>query len=186
MLSSIRLFSTKYAHRKAIFVGLILCCVSSKMVFAAHSKNTPPQYLSAKKVKTSTNCLEKTDSLPIFTIVDEQPEFVGGANEMWKWIGANLKYPKEASEYGDEGKIYVGFVVEIDGSISNVSIKRASYLDRRVCCHSDSTIDVKSHTKALEVESMRLIASMPTWIPGKHKGVPVRVEYCIPLKFWLE
>jgi periplasmic protein TonB len=170
----------------SIFLSLLTMYLFFKTPFDAHSENRPPQYFSSKTLKKTCKDTIIADTLPIYTIVEENPTFVGGNKEMYKWLSNNIKYPPEAREHGDEGAMYVGFVVEIDGSISNVRMKSARYRDRRGCCSADSTIDVKHHTKGLEIESVRVIAAMPPWVPGKVKGKPVRTAYTLPVKYWLE
>jgi hypothetical protein len=171
--------------KASIFISLMMCLFLGTPI-NARSENRPPQYFCSKEWKKEVNDTIKPDTLPIFTLVDENPHFAGGDSEKWKWLSTNIKYPADARENGDYGTIYVGFVVEVDGSLSNITIKRATYYNRCRSSKLDSTIDVKCHTKGLEIESVRVIAAMPPWIPGKNKGVPVRVAYTLPLKYWLE
>jgi Gram-negative bacterial TonB protein C-terminal len=170
----------------SVFISIIGICLFRTTPLIGRSENRPPQYFSSKEWKKTCKDTIKADTSPIYTIVEENPTFVGGNKEMYKWLSNNIKYPPEAREHGDEGAMYVGFVIEIDGSISNVKMKSARYRDRRGCCNADSTIDVKHHTKGLEIESVRVIAAMPPWIPGKVKGKPVRTAYTLPVKYWLE
>ncbi len=99
----------------------------------------------------------------IFTIVEEQPEYPGGFGEMMKFIQSNFEYPAIAKEMGDEGTVYVQFVVEKDGSISNVKA-------------------IRGVTEELDAESIRVVKAMPTWSPGKQKGRPVRARFTLPIR----
>lgn len=104
----------------------------------------------------------------IYTFVEQQPEFPGGTSELFKWIASNLKYPKEARERELEGTTYIGFVIEKDGSISNVEVKRGIL-----------------NGKLLDEEAMRVTKLMPKWYPGKQGGEAIRTLYTLPIKFKL-
>ncbi len=101
-----------------------------------------------------------------YDIVDVMPQFPGGMNAMMKFVSDNVKYPKEAEKKKLEGKSAIHFIVEKDGSISNVSVKKSSH-------------------PILDQEAMRVVKSMPKWIPGKLKGKAVRVKFIIPIAFRL-
>jgi TonB family protein len=128
----------------------------------------------------------------LFTIVDEQPQFVGGQDTMFRWLTQNIKYPKEAREKRAEGTVYVGFVVEKDGSITNVAIKREpSYpKDTLKIMEVNGIQGIKLvNSKAegsLGREAVRVISAMPKWKAGRNQGQPVRVAYTLPIKFKLE
>ena len=102
----------------------------------------------------------------IFQVVEEQPMFPGGMQEMTKFLQQNIKYPKEAQEQGKQGRVIVQFVVNKDGSIVNDSI-------------------VRSVDPLLDAEALRVVRSMPNWTPGKQKGKPVRVRFTLPVTFHL-
>ncbi len=103
----------------------------------------------------------------IFTIVEQNPEFPDGQAALFKWLGSNIKYPAVARENGIEGTVYVGFVVNTDGSIVDVSVKRGI-------------------GGGCNEEAVRVVQQMPRWKPGKQQGRPVRVAYTLPIKFKLE
>ena len=103
----------------------------------------------------------------IYSAVEQMPQFPGGMAAMMKWIKENVKYPVESLEKGSQGKAIVSFVVEPDGSISNVEIVRGT---------SD---------KLLDNEAIRLVKSMPKWAPGKQQGKNVRVRFTVPISFTL-
>ena len=102
----------------------------------------------------------------IFDVVEDEPGFPGGEEAMQKFIKTNIKYPEMSIQMGDQGKVYVRFVVEKDGSISNVSIARGV-------------------TPELDREAMRVVKQMPKWSPGKQRGRPVRTNVVIPIVFKL-
>jgi protein TonB len=100
------------------------------------------------------------------TGVQEMPMFPGGDGELFAFLRKNLKYPQEARIIEMAGVVYVAFVVELDGSITDVRIERGigSYCDD---------------------EAIRVVKSMPDWTPGKQNNIPVRVRYILPVKFTL-
>ena len=103
----------------------------------------------------------------IYSAVEQMPQFPGGMAAMMRWIKENVKYPAESREKGSQGRAYVSFVVETDGSISNVEIIRGT------------------GDKLLDNEAIRLVKSMPKWAPGKQVGKNVRVKYTVPIMFRL-
>lgn len=94
------------------------------------------------------------------------PMFPGGLGELLKYITSNIKYPAEARRKGLHGRVFVAFVIETDGSITNARILQG------VC-------------ESIDQEALRLVNSMPNWIPGLYRGQTVRVEYVLPLNFSL-
>ena len=100
-------------------------------------------------------------------MVEQKPQFPGGDAEMYKWLGNQIVYPPQAAEEGVSGKVTVSFIVEKDGSISNVTVVRGKH-------------------PALDKEAVRVVSKMPKWIPGKNNGAPVRVTYMLPVTFKLQ
>lgn len=103
----------------------------------------------------------------VFKVVEQKPEYPDGEAAMLKFIYENIKYPPIARENGVEGTVYVRFVVEKDGSVSNTEIVR----DIGAGCGE---------------EAMRVVKKFPRWNPGKQRGRPVRVYFNLPVKFKLE
>ncbi len=108
---------------------------------------------------------EVTDE--IFVVVEENPEFPGGQTAMMKFLGDNIKYPVIAQENGIQGRVICNFVVERDGSITDVQV-------------------VRGVDPSLDREAVRVIQSMPKWKPGKQRGAPVRVRFTLPVVFRLQ
>jgi periplasmic protein TonB len=111
-----------------------------------------------------TTSLRSSDQ--IFQFVDSMAMPVGGYEPFYRYIGMNIKYPKEAREKKVTGKVIVEFVVERDGSISAKNIKI-----------------LKSPHDSLSQEARRLLQNAPDWIPGKIKGIPVRSKKVLPITF---
>ena len=103
---------------------------------------------------------------PIFMVVEEQPEFPGGEEKRLQFLRDNVQYPRAAKEMGLEGRVTVGFVVEPDGSISNVKILRGV-------------------APSLDDEAIRVAKLMPKWKAGKQRGKAVRAQYNMPITFIL-
>ena len=129
----------------------------------------------------------------VFTVVEQQPEFTGGLDSMFRFLGRNVQYPKIARDKNVEGTVYVGFVVEMDGSISEVKVKREPTYPKdsiQILTGANGARGYKLVPSAAEGslgrEAMRVVASMPKWKPGKQKGKPVRVAYTLPIKFKLD
>ena len=159
-----------------------------------HKLNAPTMGFIVKKGTPQYNA-PKDSSDPVFTIVDENPSFVGGNDSMFRFLGRNIKYPAEARENKVEGTVYVGFVVEKDGSLTNIQVKR-NVAESKTRVDTIMTIDPKTFQTTTKIvnfqdetcaeEAVRVIKSMPKWKPGRNKGKPIRVAYTIPIKFKLE
>ena len=103
----------------------------------------------------------------VFDMVEQMPAFPGGMQELMVYLGKNIKYPTIAQENGTQGRVIIQFVVERDGTISDVRVARGvdPYLDK---------------------EAVRVVKSMPKWIPGKQNGKAVRVKFTVPVMFRLQ
>ena len=103
----------------------------------------------------------------VFDMVEQMPTFPGGQQELMSYLGKNIKYPTIAQENGTQGRVIIQFVVERDGSITDVRVARGvdPYLDK---------------------EAVRVVKSMPKWIPGKQNGKAVRVKFTVPVMFRLQ
>lgn len=108
---------------------------------------------------------EKEDE--IFQVVEQDPEYPGGIEALYKYIQSNIKYPQLAKENNITGRVFVTFVVEKDGSVSNVKAAR----------------DIGGGCGA---EAVRVVKSMPKWTPGKQRGKAVRAAYTLPVNFNLQ
>ena len=103
----------------------------------------------------------------VFDVVEEMPSFPGGNGALMSYLSSNVKYPVVAQENGVQGRVIVSFVVERDGSISDVKVAR-------------------SVDPSLDREAQRVVKSMPRWTPGKQNGQTVRVKYTVPVVFRLQ
>jgi len=124
--------------------------------------------LIIKKIEEIPTLAENTEKEDlVYVRVEEMPSYNGGRKAMYKYLGSNMKYPEEAMKTGTTGKVYIGFVVEKDGSISNVKVLRP--------------VD-----ELLDAEAVKVVSAMPKWKPGKQEGKCVRVSYTVPVNFQLK
>ncbi|WOZ81274.1 energy transducer TonB [Segatella hominis] len=119
---------------------------------------TPPPPPPAPKPEVSNK---------VFDVVEEMPSFPGGQGALMSFLNSNIKYPVVAQENGVQGRVIVGFVVERDGSITDVKVMR-------------------SVDPSLDREAQRVVKAMPRWKPGKQNGSAVRVKYTVPVVFRLQ
>ena len=121
---------------------------------------------SVKKEKASNPDMTP-DKNGVYQIVEEMPQYPGGENALMDYVSKNVVYPKEAQEKGISGRVFVSFIVEKDGSVSNVKVMRGI-------------------GGGCDEEAVRVISGLPKWKPGKMKGKPVRVSYMMPITFRLQ
>ena len=123
------------------------------------------EVLKAKEVVVDEK--PKEEETKVFDVVEQMPSFPGGDAELMKFLSTHIKYPVVAEENGIQGRVIATFVVERDGSISDVKV-------------------IKSVDPSLDKEAIRVLKSMPKWIPGKQNGSAVRVKYTVPVTFKLQ
>lgn len=105
---------------------------------------------------------------PVLTIVEQMPQFSGGDQAMITYLATNIHYPQECIEAGVEGKVFIAYVVDLDGSITEVKVLRGV-----------------AECPALDREAARVVKTMPNWTPGSQNGKPVRVRMTVPIVFKL-
>jgi TonB family protein len=144
----------------------VLIMFSAGTVNNLAAQNTQQQVKPAEEQKVVTQEKSKAQE-PVFTVVEAMPTYPGGQEAMTKYLAENIKYPEEAKKHGIQGTVFITYVVETDGSVTNVKVLRG--------------INIKC-----DEEAVRVVSSMPKWNPGKQKGVPVRVQFNLPINFKLE
>lgn len=107
------------------------------------------------------------DDDKVYTVCDVMPEFPGGQDKLLQYLASSIKYPAESIEKKEEGRVTLTYIVEKDGSISNIEV-------------------VRSVSPSLDAEALRVVKSMPKWTPAKNKGKIVRVSYTVPVTFRLK
>jgi TonB family protein len=107
--------------------------------------------------------IENIEEKVIFDIVEVQPEYPGGMAKMMQFISANFQYPQIDRDNGVQGRVFVSFVVEMNGEISTIKVLRGV-------------------SKTLDAEAIRVVKLMPNWTPGTQSGKPVRVKFNLPIR----
>ena len=125
------------------------------------------EVLKVKEVIATEPVKPKEEENKVFDVVEQMPSYPGGMGALMQYLSSNIKYPAIAEENGIQGRVICTFVVERDGSITDVRI-------------------AKSVDPSLDKEAMRVVSKMPRWIPGKQNGSAVRVKYTLPVTFRLQ
>ncbi len=139
----------------------------SKLMISDDQVTTTVNKEVVEVVEQKKEEVEEVKEEQVFVVVEEMPEFPGGELALRKYIAKAIVYPTIAQENGIQGKVFVNFVVNKDGSVSNAKIARGV----------DPSVDA---------EALRVVSTLPKWKPGKQRGVPVRVSYTVPISFKLE
>lgn len=146
---------------KKILIIMLLFSLKISLATAQNDKNT---IIVSDTISEMTN---DAQSEKVYDVVEMPPSFPGGMAALQSYIRNNIKYPVAAKKNGIEGRVVVEFVVEKDGTLSNVKAFRPA-------------------DPSLDQEAIRLVESMPKWNPGKNNGEPVNVRYTIPITFRLQ
>ena len=125
------------------------------------------EVLKAKEVVVDEKPKVEEETNKVFDVVEQMPQFPGGQSALFDYLSSHIKYPVVAEENGVQGRVIVTFVVERDGSITDTKV-------------------AKSVDPSLDREAMRVVRTMPNWIPGKQNGSAVRVKYNVPVSFKLQ
>ena len=134
------------------------------------SKNTTNEAVSVTEevaVEAKQEVIEVEEQKPVFTIVEEMPSFPGGEAELHKYLAENIVYPQQATENGIQGTVYVSFVVDSKGNITDAKVLRGI-------------------GGGCDEEALRVVKAMPGWHPGKQNGKLVRVLFNMPIYFKLQ
>ena len=126
---------------------------------------SPPEAATPTVMEKLVELEVKSDTP--FTVVEQQPEFPGGLDGLRTFLGKNLNYPRMAASSGVSGRVYVSFVVNTDGSLTDIQV-------------------LKGIGFGCDEEAIRVMQKMPHWKPGKQSGRAVRVKYNLPISFTLE
>ncbi|MEI8112076.1 MAG: M56 family metallopeptidase [Bacteroidia bacterium] len=148
--------SKKVAIVKVLFGILMAVCLTAVFAFEPEAQTKP-----GKDQVKSDQIQDK-----VYENVEQMPEYPGGMEEMGKYIGSSIKYPVEAMKNKIQGKVFISFVIARDGLVTDAKIARG--------------VD-----PMLDAEALRVINSMPKWIPGKDKGKIVAVQLTVPINFAL-
>lgn len=172
-----------YANRP--FVYMIICEDTNTILFigqytAGMMKNDSGVWVSDRDIKDAAVLSYRKDEAEdvpvqqmnndrnaedhVYDVVENMPSYPGGISQMRAFIQNNLRYPEDAIKDGIQGRVILSFIVEKDGSLTDIKV-------------------VRSVSPSLDKEAIRIVKSMPKWIPGKQNGRSVRVKYIIPINF---
>jgi periplasmic protein TonB len=144
---------------KNLILITVVILISSASVKAQETEPKKPNPSDVAVVEISGNA--------VFSAVEQAPEFKGGMEAFYKYLQQSIRYPAKAVKKGIQGKVLVSFIVEKDGSLSNIRV-------------------VRGVAKDIDAEAFRVIKASPNWNPGIQNGRPVRVIYNTPISFTLE
>lgn len=148
----------------------IFSCRNEKTEIPANDEAKQAEFNEQEAIKTesSADYQEKSEGEEqVFNVVEDPPTFLGGnINKFRDWVQVNVKYPREAVDKGESGKVFITFIIEKDGSVSEATI-------------------IRGVSESLDKESLRVVNSSPLWKAGKQRGVEVRVRFSITVNFQL-
>ena len=150
-------------------LGLLFLALFCSMVATAQTEGVIRNNDYQESLQSSNegdSIAERVFTGKIYDVVEEPPSFPDGSRALMSWISNNVHYPPEYPDTSITHRVVVSFVVEPDGSLSNIKI-------------------VRSIDSVLDEEAIRVVKSMPRWIPGKQNGKEVRVKYNLPVSFKL-
>lgn len=146
------------------------------------------------KLKFKLAQLKKANALvaPELAGQDHAPQYPGGVQELIKFLSNNIKYPVEAEHYGVEGRVMINFVVETDGTVSDMKVVDTELKNRLSDKKFSKYSDIDKYAMReqgegqLKEEALRVVGKMPNWEPAKRRGNPARVRYTLPISFKLK
>ena len=156
----------KFGESEQVENGVIS---DDSLAHASDTEETTPAVKSITKtgkITAESSAPKKVFTGKVYDIVEQMPSFPGGPAELMKWLSSHVQYPAIAIDICIQGTVIVAFIIEPDGSVSNAKLVRSvdPYIDQEALC---------------------VVRQMPKWNPGKRAGIPVRVRYCLPIKFKL-
>lgn len=158
-----KMMSNKIIKNKAFIKRLSASIMIVGVAFFFACDRTPDENLQTDNLKSKKENTEET-----FFIVEVMPQFPGGVEELQKYLATNIKYPSDAQEQRESGRVYVQFVVSKTGDVKDVKIMRSG------------------GSESLDNEALRVVSAMPKWTPGKQRGRYVNVNYTVPINFVLQ
>jgi len=140
---------------------LLLACALT--FYGCTTGNNDSEIVSGSNLETENSPLDEK----VYTVVDEQPEFPGGFQSMYEFLGSNILYPEQAKKANVQGKVFLTFVVGSSGKIRDVKV-------------------LKGAGFGMDEEAARVVKKMPKWKPGREDGKEVAVRYTLPIDFRLK
>ena len=158
----------KHKQTPKLFAGFkCLLFVVSALVLLVIADAPAKASAQDKKGKTTQTRKDTATDDKVYEVCEQMPIFEGGDAALLKYLRENLKYPDNTKDRGVQGRLVIGFIVEKDGSLTDVKVLRPVDID-------------------LDAEVLRLVKGMPKWIPGRHNGQRVRVRHLLPIHICLQ
>jgi protein TonB len=145
---------------------LLLICLATSAVVANAQQSTPKSGDPNAEIKIDAPVTTSENNTQIFTAVEQEPSFPGGMEQFYRFLQTNIRYPAKAFENNVQGKVFLTFVVEKDGSLTDIKV-------------------VRGIGSGCDEEARRVFTISPKWKPGIQNGRPVRVQYTMPVSFSL-
>ena len=152
--------------RHLLILFFILALIFEDTLLASPCFSSLPTRIIIEETTANTSPQAK-DSVRVYEIVEQMPSFSGDKDALTKFLAQNVKYPPMARENGIKGTVIVGFIVEEDGAVKDARI-------------------LQGRDRLLNEEALRVVNLMPKWVPGKHKGENIAVNFTLPIKFELK
>jgi len=178
--------------RKPLLLALIASAMIIPFIFSCSMESkrdteiiqqaeepTEPEKPTEKIIEKQSPVIDTNYQDKTFTIVEKMPSFSGGEQALYQYIAKNINYPEAAKKAGIEGRCFVSFVIEKDGSVSEVEIIRST-------SYGLKQKEKVEAAKLCDTEALRVIKNMPSWEPGEENGKKVRVAYRMPINFKLK
>ncbi len=160
------MFTKKKKNSMHKIVHLALLSMIVGLLSIGNAKATETNLPLHSMISVENEAVLSTDTV-VFTVCEKMPEYPGGPTALFSYLAEKIQYPAESVQKNEQGRAVVQFIVEKDGSLSNIHI-------------------IRSVTPKLDAEAIRVVKSMPKWTPGKQKGKSVRVKYTCPITFRLK
>lgn len=161
----------KRSMRRFKLYSLTVLAMTGVLFACSTNPQAPAKQISRIEKTPAIKPVKSDSTMPqqnqIFVVVEKMPTFPGGLKTLMTYLAKNIHYPEQAKKQGIQGRVFVHFVINKDGSISNVRV-------------------LKGLSPECDAEAVRAVENMPHWIPGEQKGQKVRVAFNLPIKFSLK
>jgi len=164
------MMNQKKTPKTGMIKYLLILPLISAFVISSNAEsmlNSDGQAINVQTPPPSPPPIIEGDEGHVSMVVERMPQYPGGDEELFKYLATNIKYPSDAKEQNIEGRVICQFIINRDGSVSEVVV-------------------VRSITPSLDAEAVRVISAMPNWTPGEQRAQTVRVKYTLPINFKLE
>ena len=161
----------KRSMRRFKLYSLTVLAMTGVLFACSTNPKEPAKKISKVETAPAIKPVKSDSTVPqqdqIFVVVEKMPTFPGGLKALMSYLAKNIHYPADAKKQGIQGRVFIHFVINKDGSVSNVRL-------------------LKGISPSCDAEAIRVVKNMPNWNPGVQKGQKVRVAFNLPIKFSLK